>query len=108
MVNTNASRLNREGNYYADKAPVSFTIAGTFSNDENTFKQQINAIKIEVEKETETGKQWILIEANQGKVAGKIGCPVGTDWCDEKVQISKVYPKFAQYIQDPTVKWWIK
>jgi hypothetical protein len=108
MVNTNAQRLNREGNYYADKTPVPFTITGTFSTDEATFKQQINAIKLEVEKETETGKQWITISANQGQVAGKIGCPVGTDWCDEKIQITSVYPKFSQYVQDPTVKWWIK
>ena len=37
-----------------------------------------------------------------------IVAPVGTEWVDERILISKVYTKFVDWITDPTVEWWVK
>lgn len=60
-----------------------------------------NAIKLYVKK----GGQWIEITAEQGEPAGKFNCAVGTAWCDEYVDIRRVYPNFAKWVANETVTW---
>lgn len=60
-----------------------------------------NAIKLHVKK----GGQWIEITAEQGRPAGKFNCAVGTAWCDEYVDIRRVYPSFAAWVANETVNW---
>jgi hypothetical protein len=60
-----------------------------------------NAIKLYVKK----GGQWIEITAEQGLPAGKFNCEVGTAWCDEYVDIRRVYLSFAAWVANETVNW---
>ena len=49
--------------------------------------------------------QWIEITAEQGEPAGKFNCEVGTEWCDEYVDIRRVYPQFAAWVANEKVNW---
>ncbi len=54
------------------------------------------------------GGSWVEIEADKGKPAAKFNCPVGTDWCDEYVNINRVYENFSAWVADPGVNPWAK
>jgi len=60
-----------------------------------------NAIKLYVKK----GGVWVEITAEQGEPAGKFNCEVGTDWCDEYVDIRRVYPAFKKWVANESVNW---
>lgn len=82
----------------ATKDPVKFILQG----EHNTYNDgDANAIKLHVKK----GGQWIEITAEQGEPAGKFNCAVGTAWCDEYVDIRRVYPRFAEWVANETVNW---
>ena len=51
------------------------------------------------------GGSWVEIEAEQGQPAAKFNCKVGTKWCDEYVNISRVYPNFTTWVANPSVDW---
>ena len=71
-------------------------------NDGITYTNgDANAIKLYVKK----GGQWIEITAEQGEPAGKFNCEVGTEWCDEYVDIRRVYPQFAAWVANEKVNW---
>ena len=71
-------------------------------NDGITYTNgDANAIKLHVKK----GGQWIEITAEQGEPAGKFNCAVGTEWCDEYVDIRRVYPQFAAWVANEKVNW---
>jgi hypothetical protein len=71
-------------------------------NDGITYTNgDANAIKLYVKK----GGQWIEITAEQGEPAGKFNCEVGTEWCDEYVDIRRVYPQFAAWVGNEKVNW---
>lgn len=71
-------------------------------NDGITYTNgDANAIKLYVKK----NGQWIEITAEQGKPAGKFNCEVGTEWCDEYVDIRRVYPQFAAWVENEKVNW---
>jgi hypothetical protein len=54
------------------------------------------------------GGSWVEIEANQGEPAAKFNCPVNTDWCDEYVNINRVYENFSAWVANPGVNPWAK
>lgn len=54
------------------------------------------------------GGSWVEIEADKGQPAAKFNCPVGTDWCDEYVNINRVYENFSAWVADPGVNPWAK
>jgi len=71
-------------------------------NDGITYTNgDANAIKLYVKK----GGQWIEITAEQGEPAGKFNCAVGTAWCDEYVDIRRVYLSFAAWVANEKVEW---
>ena len=71
-------------------------------NDGITYTNgDANAIKLYVKK----NGQWIEITAEQGEPAGKFNCEVGTEWCDEYVDIRRVYPQFAAWVANEKVNW---
>ena len=71
-------------------------------NDGITYNNgDANAIKLYVKK----NGQWIEITAEQGEPAGKFNCEVGTEWCDEYVDIRRVYPQFAAWVANEKVNW---
>ena len=92
MVNTNA---DKQGLPSAKKDPVSFSIKGSFSS--------VKEVLIEVKKED--GK-WHPLYADTGKPACKILVDPTFPWPDEKESLKDVYPKFTNYVTDPTVKWY--
>ena len=51
------------------------------------------------------GGSWVEVLADQGEPAAKFNCKVGTNWCDEYVNITRVYPSFKQWVENPTVDW---
>ena len=92
MVNTNA---DKKGLPSAKKDPVPFFIKGSFSS--------VKQVLIEVKKED--GK-WHPLYADTGKPACKILVDPTFPWPDEKESLKAVYPKFTNYVTDPTVKWY--
>lgn len=88
MVNTNAKNGVK-------KDPVSFSITGSFSS--------VNDIKIEVKKQD--GK-WHELYAKTGDCACKILVDTTFVWPDEQKSIKVVYPKFVDWVNDPTVIWY--
>ncbi len=82
----------------ATKDPVKFILQG----EHNTYNDgDAGAIKLHVYK----GGQWVEIEAEQGEPAGKFNCEADTKWCDEYVNIKRVYPQFAAWVGNPAVTW---
>lgn len=51
------------------------------------------------------GGSWVEIQAEQGQPAAKFNCKVGTKWCDEYVNIKRVYPDFTTWVANPSVDW---
>ena len=92
MVNTNA---DKKGLPSAKKDSVPFSIKGSFSS--------VKEVLIEVKKED--GK-WHPLYADTGKPACKILVDTAFKWLDEKESLKVVYPKFTDYVAEPTVKWY--
>lgn len=66
-----------------------------------------NNILVEVQKDGE----WIEIKAIKGKAAAKIAVPTTFEWCSEREDIAKKYPKFNDYVTSKdweTIEWWVK
>ena len=91
MVNTNA---DKKGLPSAKKDSVSFPIKGTFKS--------VDDIVIQVYKNGD----WHKLYAKQGDSACKILVDPTFPWPDEKESLKAVYPKFTNYVADPTVKWY--
>ena len=72
---------------------------GSWDATKNTINEIAKSIRVRVSK---SGTLYEL-NANQGKAAGKIA--VGTDyvWCDENEGINEKYPKFTEYVGDPSL-----
>ena len=51
------------------------------------------------------GGSWVEIQAEQGQPAAKFNCKVGTKWCDEYVNIQRVYPDFKTWVANPATNW---
>ena len=68
--------------------------------DDHTYTDAKN-ILITVYK----GGSWVEIQAEQGKPAAKFNCKVGTRWCDEYVNITRVYPDFTTWVANPATDW---
>ena len=68
----------------------------------NTFNANGSNIPIYVKKDG----VWVELTAYTGAPAAKINCPVGTAWVDEYAKITWAYPNFAQYVNQPSIKWW--
>ena len=93
MVNTNADKKGWNG---ATKAPVEFSLAGSFAS--------IDEINIEVFKYN----KWMPLYAPKGQAACKIA--VGTDfvWPEERESLKAKYPDFLNYVNrnEQIDTWW--
>lgn len=69
--------------------------------DENLSYSSVDDIMLTVQK----GGSWVEITADKGEPAAKFYCEKTTDWCDEYVDIKIAYPKFAEWVVTPSVKW---
>ena len=94
MVNTNA---DKKGLPSAKKDPVPFSIKGSFSS--------VKEVLIEVKK---NDGQWHPLYADTGKPACKILVDPTFKWADECHSIGDpdYYPKFFDWVKDPSVKWY--
>ena len=53
-----------------------------------------------------SGKKPIQLTVGVGKPAEMIVVPITTDWSDERVSIKNRYPKFVDWVEDPTIIWY--
>jgi hypothetical protein len=92
MVNTNA---DKKGLPSAKKDPVKFSIKGSFKS--------IDEVMIQVYKDD--GK-WHPLYADTGKPACKILVDTTFKWPDEQESLKAIYPKFLDYVNNPSVVWY--
>ena len=91
MVNTNADKIGQPS---ATKDPVEFSITGKFSSAAD--------VKIEVKKDD----GWHELYAKKGETACKILVNTNFEWPDERQSLKAKYPKFVDWVNDPTVIWY--
>ena len=91
MVNTNADKIGQPS---ATKDPVEFSITGKFSSADD--------VKIEVKKDD----GWHELYAKKGETACKILVNTNFEWPDERQSLKAKYPKFVDWVNDPTVIWY--
>ena len=95
LVNTKAEKKGLKG---ATKDPVKFSITGSFSS--------VKDVKIEVNKGKPNEPKWIELYAGKGEPACKILVKNTFLWPDERESIKEVYPKFINWVKDPSVVWY--
>ena len=95
LVNTKAEKKGLKG---ATKDPVKFSITGSFSS--------VKDVKIEVNKGKPNEPKWIELYAGKGEPACKILVKNTFLWPDERESIKDVYPKFFNWVKDPSVVWY--
>ena len=91
MVNTYWSDGKPSG---VTKNPVSFSINGSFKSAKD--------VKIEVKQ----GYTWIELFADRGEPASKIAVTTDFAWPFERQNIKDRYPKFPDWVKDPTITWY--
>lgn len=109
MVNTHAEDRGLKGR--SNLAPVPFTVNLPSGKNYATMKAEdaVDALNITVKIGNNTVH--LTPKASYGNYSNApkmIVAPVGTEWADERILISKVYNKFVDWISDPTIKWWEK
>ena len=92
MVNTNNGTVK--------KSHVEFTI-----KLKNEVSSSFNANDIEVK--VDNNGNVIPLTSNVGKAPEKICVDNSFVWCDERVNVNSVYPKFSKYVSNPSINdWW--
>ena len=109
MVNTHAEDRGLKGR--SNLAPVPFTVNLPSGKNYATMEAEdaVDALNITVKIGNNTVH--LTPKASYGNYSNApkmIVAPVGTEWVDERVLISKVYTKFVDWISDPTIEWWKK
>lgn len=109
MVNTHAEERGLKGR--SGLKPVPFTVILHAGKDYAAMKAEdaVDALNITVK----IGNNTVHLTPkasyeNYSNAPKMIVAPVGTEWVDERILISKVYNKFVDWISDPTIKWWEK
>ncbi len=109
MVNTHAEDRGLKGR--SNLAPVHFIVNLPSGENYATMKAEdaVDALNITVK----IGNNTVHLTPkasydNYSNAPKMIVAPVGTEWVDERILISKVYNKFVDWISDPTIKWWEK
>lgn len=109
MVNTHAEDRGLKGR--SNLAPVPFTVNLPSGKNYATMKAEdaVDALNITVK----IGNNTVHLTPkasyeNYSNAPKMIVAPVGTEWVDERILISKVYNKFVDWISDPTIEWWKK
>ena len=91
MVNTNS----KVGKHKDNVPPVKFQITGSFKS--------VDDVLIEVKRDD--GK-WHKLYAKRGDSACKILVTTDFVWPDEQQSIKVKYPKFEDWVKDPSVVWY--
>ena len=111
MVNTNWTGSNK-----ANKSPVQFTITlASALTTEDEFLAAVKNVILEVEKTGADGttKQWLPMNADQGKAAAKFAVPIydseGNEvrWANERESLKDKYGLFSTWATTaPHIQWW--
>ena len=107
MINTHST----VGNYKDGVPPYEFEFTGSFSKANFAANVRDN-IPVKVRK----SGVWYDIEADKGKVAGKLAVAKDYDWCDERVDVDDWWMDndkkglFIKYTQAPATltKYWYR
>jgi hypothetical protein len=65
-----------------------------------------DGIRIMVNKGTQEEPQWFTLNAFVGEPAAKIKVDHDYDYCSERQDIVKKYPRFADYVSNQSIKWY--
>ena len=107
MTNTHAqSRADNVKYFAADgktASPVTITLNNNSFSKDNFGADVRDYIKIEVEKE---GGALVQLSAPTGMVASKIGCPQGTPWALERVNMNDAFKGFTDWVTKTTPADW--
>ena len=107
MTNTHAqSRADNVKYFAADgktASPVTITLNNNSFSKDNFGADVRDNIKIEVEKE---GGALVQLSAPTGMVASKIGCPQGTPWALERVNMNDAFKGFTDWVTKTTPADW--
>lgn len=93
-VSTMINTKNPDYNY---KVVLPGTVSGISS------KADVNSnIAVEVDK-----NGWCILEAVTGEPAAKVAVDEKIDWCTERSDLKEKYPKFVDYVANPSnARWW--
>ena len=108
MINTHAKNYAKDPYKWDDDVPMAEeTITLAHSISKANFASDVNNyVRVEVQKEIEGRLSWVLLTANQGEPACKIGVPVGTPWALERQNMNSVFPNFQTWVQTADPKNW--
>ena len=96
MVNTiNLEKHPELKQYKVDKDPVKFSIKGSFSS--------VDDVMIQVKKDDGV---WHPLYTNAGKPTCKILVDPTFVWPEELESIGDVYPKFFDWVKNPSIVWY--
>lgn len=98
MVNTNAAGG-------AKKSPVSFKYVMRPVKDSDWSADPVELLK-EIPVKVETANGTIELEVNPGAAPEKIAVPLDFEWTNEREALQSKYPKFGEYVGNPTLEWW--
>ena len=115
MTNTHAQGRADNKQWFAaddmkDKMPWSgtVTLANNASISKDNFEADVNNnLFVEVFKTTSSGGSWFVLTAKRGAPACKIGCPVGTPWAKERINMNNVFTEFKNWVtNDSPANWY--
>lgn len=109
MVNTRDDNSTAFGSYVNGKSPVDlgeYTTSQLFPDKTDT--EPIYAREIPIVVNYNTAKQVAILGAEKGNAPAKLFVPNhSTKWTVERKPLVVAYPKFANYVGDGTVQWWV-
>ena len=109
MVNTRDDNSTAFGSYVTGKAPVDlgeYTTSQLFPNKQDT--DPIYASEIPIVINYNTAKEVAILSAETGKAPAKLFVPNhSTKWTVERKPLVVAYPKFAEYVKNSNVQWWV-
>ena len=102
MTNTHGQAYADNENWFAeDNKPLwsdNITLAEGKTISKDAFEADVNEnLRVEVEK---VPGSWILLTAQRGRPACKIGCPVGTPWALEKHNMNNAFTSFTAWVKN--------
>ena len=93
---TTSTMINTHANGGIDGLdPVTIVVDNSYSG---------NAINIPIIVTKQSGT--LTLEANRGRAPHKIAVKPTFVWCDERQDIERVYPDFADWVRNPSVSWY--
>lgn len=103
LFGVSTSTLVNVGAKSVKKSPVTIKVILGDADWNCDFVQKINEIPVRVEPQ---GGEAYTLFVQAGTPAEKVAVPIGFNWTDESERLDSKYPKFKDYVGNPTLQWW--